>query len=420
MSDHTYTNCQARALALLKGEDNVFLTGAAGTGKSWLITEFLKTKNKKFYPIVASTGTAALLVGGRTFHSYFGLGIMEGGRHATVARAEKNGRLVTRIQQAQCIIIDEVSMLPGETLATAEQIARVLRDSDEPWGGLRVIAVGDFAQLPPVRRGDDDQDWAFTHQVWQRSLFTSAYLQTNVRTDEQELINILNKVRNGEIDHSLYTFFEQRKLDPDQEFEGTLLFAHRRNVDGYNKQQLAKIERKAWEFKTDYNGEAAYITRLKRDCPLPEVLTLKEGALVMLRKNDTAFPYKYVNGTLGHVHDISGHTLTLQLLNGKVIDLKKTEFSILDGHGKTRAAATNFPVTLAWASTIHKAQGASIDSLLVDLSRLWESGQAYVALSRARSIQGLHITSWEPDSIITDPLVQQFYQQIKQEWDSSL
>ena len=413
-----FTPCQAKAFHLLQGQENIFLTGAAGTGKSFLLRCFLQDKPHKSHPVLASTGTAALLVDGRTFHSFFGLGIMEGGRAATVARVLNTGTCIKRIRDAECIVIDEVSMLSGETLAAAEQIARQAREKDEPWGGLRIITVGDFAQLPPVQDGSAQKDWAFTHPVWAHTGFQSIYLRTPVRTTEPALLHVLNSVRAGQVTQEVGEFLQRRLYDPEFEFEGTRLYPRRREADAYNFQKLSLIESPMREFATDYTGEARGIEQLKKQCPIPELLQLKTGALVMLRKNDTSFPYKYVNGTLGTVMDMKPDVLTLQLLSGKVVEIFPEVFSLIDGNGRKRASAENFPVMLAWATTIHKAQGASIDRLMVNISGLWESGHAYVALSRAQSEAGLYVERWDPQSIFIDQVVQHFYAQVEVEWDT--
>ena len=411
------TPCQAKALHLLEGTSNVFLTGAAGTGKSFLLQQFLRGKDWNTHPILASTGTAAMLVGGRTFHSFFGLGILEGGKDATVARVLRNGRLLGRLQAATCIIIDEISMLSGETLATAEHIARMLRDTTKPWGGLRIIAVGDFAQLPPVQSNGGPIDWAFAHTVWKDSAFVPAYLETPIRTTEPRLLAALNTIREGRVDNSVVDFLQSRTSCNQDLSDGTRLFPHRASADRYNDQKLDTLPGEPAVFSTQYEGSSAHKEQIKRQCPIPETLQLKIGALVMFRKNDVSYPYLYVNGTLATVINISRDMLTLRLMNGKTLDVGRATFSLIDGNGNEKATAYNFPLTLAWATTIHKAQGASIDTLFVQLTRLWESGHAYVALSRARTEEGLFIEQWDDRSIFIDPLVQSFYETIRQQWE---
>jgi len=413
-----FSPCQAKALHLLESDANVFLTGSAGTGKSELLRQYLKGKGRQRYPVLASTGVAAILVDGRTFHSFFSLGICEGGRKATVARALKSHRLKSRLERAGCIVIDEVSMLSGEVFATAEEIARLARGNEAPWGGLRIIAVGDFAQLPPVQPEANVKDWAFHHPVWEHTQFVPTFLQTTMRMTEPRFLRVLRDVREGIVSDEVCTFLDERRTSDNARFDGTHLFPHRASADRHNAARLQRIEQPLWSFETYYKGAKMSLEQLQRQCPIPKVLHLKKDALVMLRKNDTSFPYDYVNGSLGVITGSEEGVLHIRLLEGKDIAITRQTFSLLDGDGNERAAAYNFPVTLAWATTIHKAQGASIDRLMINISGLWESGHAYVALSRARSEKGLFIAEWDPESIFVDPAVQTFYQKVRTQWET--
>lgn len=412
------TSCQTKALDILERQGNVFLTGAAGTGKSFLLNRYLKGKPSEAFPVVASTGAAAVLIGGRTFHSFFGLGIMEGGVDETVLRALRSKKLVNRLLAAVCVVIDEVSMLSGATLMAAERIARAARNRDEPWGGLRIITVGDFAQLPPVTPGAAEKDWAFRHQVWKDSAFLPALMSTVMRTKDSDFLDILNFVRSGTVNDEVRSFLDARTGYANDDTEGTRLYAHRHSADAFNHRKLDAIAGSPRSFQTEYAGEARVLDTAKRAMPIPEVLHLKEGALVMMRKNDANEPQLYVNGSLGHVRRIEEDLLVVELLGGDVVEVEKQKFSYLDGDGKELLAAWNFPVTLAWATTIHKAQGASLDSLIVDLAALWEPGQAYVALSRVRSSGLLYVERWNPSSIRAEPLVTQLYDSMAEEMSS--
>ncbi len=408
------TDCQQKALDILQREGNVFLTGAAGTGKSYLLNKYLADKPSDAFPVVASTGAAAVLIGGRTFHSFFGLGLMEGGLAATIDRAARSKKLILRLQRACCVVIDEISMLSGATLYAAEQIARRLRNSDAPWGGLRIIAVGDFAQLPPVTSGMMQKDWAFLHDVWRESDFQPALLSTVMRTQDTDFLDILNFVRAGEVNDTVRNFLNARMDTASQETEGTRLYPHRAKADEYNLRRLHSIPGTIRSFETQYKGDARLFESAKRSMPIPDVLQIKEGALIMMRKNDISGERLFVNGTLGHITHIGEDLLQIKLLSGDVIEVEQEKFSSLDGDGKEVMSAWNFPVTLAWATTIHKAQGASLDRMIVDLASLWEPGQAYVALSRVRSTDGLHIERWTPSSIKAEPLVTAFYDDMAQ------
>lgn len=411
------TPCQERAYESLSGTGNVFLTGGAGSGKSFLVRYFLKDKSTKEFPVLASTGAAAVLVGGRTFHSFFGLGILEGGPEATIEKAARNRQVVRRLKKINGFIVDEVSMLSGVILATAEIICRRVRDSDEPWGGLRVIAVGDFAQLPPVERNSSAKSWAFQHPVWTWSGFKTEYLRTQTRCRDEEYMRILNKVREGNVTQEVVDYLNSKIVTGDQEFTGTRLFPRRDQTDHFNLKKLNELKTPLIKLETVYTGQARLVEQLKKVAPIPEVLHLKENALVMIRQNDPQG--RWVNGTTGYVEKMSTEmggmfvkALKIRLLNGRLAELEKQSFTLLDADGEVVASATNFPVSLAYASTIHKAQGATLDRLWVDLKQLWEPGQAYVALSRISQGSDLWVEAWQPRAIRTDPHVTQFYDDI--------
>ena len=402
------TSCQERAYSALQGSDNVFVTGGAGSGKSFLVRYFLRGKDTKEFPVLASTGAAAVLVGGRTFHSFFGLGIMEGGVEATVEKASRNRQVVRRLKKISGFIVDEVSMLSGPTLKAAELIARRVRESDLPWGGLRVVAVGDFAQLPPVERTTSaTRGWAFLDPVWSWSGFQTCYLRTQTRCRDEDYMRILASIREGVVTAEVKAYLNGKVSKPAADFDGTRLFPRRDETERFNLSRLENLRSPAQRFETIYSGDAKSVETLKKYAPVPESLILKEGALVMLRQNDPIG--RWVNGSTGHIEKIHPNRLQITLLNGRHIEIEKASFSLMSAEGETVAAAVNYPVTLAWASTIHKAQGATLDRMAVNLSQLWEPGQAYVALSRLTSGHELCIESWEERSIRVDPSVVRFY-----------
>lgn len=402
------TPCQAKADAALRGSQNIFLTGGAGSGKSFLIRHFLRTQNLREFPVLASTGAAAVLIGGRTFHSFFGLGILEGGVEATVEKAAKNRQVVRRLKKIKGFIVDEVSMLSGPTLRAAEVIARRVRDSDLPWGGLRVIAVGDFAQLPPIERGGGQKrSWAFLDSVWTFSGFETQFLRTQTRCRDEEYIRVLNDVREGRVTPLVRDYLNSKMGPVADDFEGTRLFPRRDETERFNLSKLDALGGQAIRFETVYTGDARMIESLKKYSPLPDALFLKEKALVMLRQNDPQG--RWVNGTTGHITSIKKTELKIELLNGRMIEIEPASFSLLDAEGNVNASAMNFPVSLAWASTIHKSQGATLDKMMVNLSNLWEPGQAYVALSRLQQGADLSVEKWDARSIRVDNDVVNFY-----------
>ena len=410
------TPCQSLALKDLQSTDNIFLTGEAGTGKSFLIHHYILRYSPKA-PILASTGAAAVLIGGRTFHSFFALGILEGGREKTVEKALKNGKLRKRLKECDEIIIDEISMLPGEVLATAEEIARTAREVDSPWGGLRVIAVGDFAQLPPVTRFSARRDWGFLHPIWKFSQFRTLCLKSPVRFIDSDFYQALNSIRMGKMTDKVKSILQQRGEEEWPE-DVTHLYPRRNKVKEYNDKRLDDLDSRLVSIETLYSGRAPFVEQLKRNSPIPEALHLKEGAYVMLQQNDPIG--RWVNGSTGWVRNIGNEKILVELTNGRFVKVAKVTFSQLNAEGDIVAEALNFPLTLAYATTIHKSQGQTFEKAVMDLKGLWEPGQAYVALSRLRDQGGLYLKGWDIKSFRVDPAVEKFYEYIQGLGDQAL
>ncbi len=402
---------QSYALDMCESGENIFLTGGAGSGKSYVIREFMKNKDAKQIPILASTGAAAVLLGGRTFHSFFGLGIMEGGTQATLHRLLQNKATLKRIKKVEAVVIDEISMIPGEALMVAELAAQQARESTLPWGGLRVIAVGDFGQLPPVAKYGQKRDWCFLNPVWQKSDFQLCELKLNQRIHNNEFLNVLADIREGQLSARAREFLQERTKPHDEEHSGTRLFPRREQSETYNQKKLAEINETELLVDSIYLGEQKYIDILGKSAPVPAQLKLKIGCRVMFLKND--MQKRWVNGTRGTLVSFAADHLTIRKDGGREVTVEKVSFSLLDADANVKASVIQFPLNLAYATTIHKSQGATLDELWCDLGALWEPGHAYVALSRVREPSGLHIVRWSPRSFITDPEVQQFYNRIK-------
>jgi ATP-dependent exoDNAse (exonuclease V) alpha subunit len=402
------------------GKKNIFLTGGAGTGKSFLIRHFLSSQTKAI-PILASTGAAAILVGGRTFHSFFGLGILQGGHQAAFERAVTNKRLKKRLRDTNTLIIDEISMLSWDVLDLAESIARALRLSDEPWGGIRIIAVGDFSQLPPVSRGPlfdgpgdlgfwktdrgTQKPWAFFGEAWARSAFKIMHLKEVMRTGDRDFLRVLDDIRVGAVSERVLSFLKKQSREY-VDTDVTHLFPRRKQTEYFNRARLSEIESDSKSYETFYGGDQRYFEFLQREAPVPTILELKKGALVMVRVNDPK--QRYVNGTIGRITALKEELIEIDV-EGRRFEIEKFAFGVMDADGNEVAFAKNFPVSLAYASTIHKIQGATVDRLHVDLTGLWEPGQAYVALSRVRRGKDVTVGNWTEASIKADPIVMSFY-----------
>lgn len=401
---------QELALEMLHSGENVFLTGGAGSGKSTVVRRFMKDQDKKELPLLASTGAAAVLVGGRTFHSFFGLGIMDGGAAATFERACQDKRLMSRLRKVEGVVIDEISMIPGSALRVAENLARVARESHLPWGGMRVIAVGDFAQLPPVSK-TGDRDWSFMSPVWRDSGFQVCQLSHNQRVQDDKFLDVLADVRHGFVTPRVKAYLESRLREHDEEHPAPRLFPLRRQSEEYNQRRLFEIPSEPIEIESVYFGSERHVEILRKNAPVPERLVLKEGCHVLFLQND---PQKrWVNGTRGEVVDIQSDKIIVQKQGGREVQVEKSSFSMQDAEGKIVASVLQYPLTLAYATTIHKSQGATLDELWCDLGALWEPGQAYVALSRLTSGEGLYLLRWNPRSVLTDPRVMDFYRELR-------
>lgn len=433
LSEINWTEDQKLATEKLNSTQNIFLTGGAGTGKSTVIQNYLREglDGTKTVAVLASTGTAAILLGGRTFHSFFGLGIMEGGVENVVARATKHQGILQRLRKTDMVLLDEISMIGASEWMAAEKIARIARKRNaEPWGGLRMVAIGDFAQLPPIVKTpmysansdpfsqdlfsqevrEPEKPWCFLTETWHKTEFDSVNLKEVVRSQDAYWNEILNELRWGNFTQRAKEILDERIKKVPLEFHGTRLFSRRAQVDRLNHERLHTLKGSVKEYNTVYVGHAQRIDELKRNAPVGEMLVLKEGALVMFRQNDPEL--KYVNETLGTIIRLKDDEVRVELLNGRTIDLKPTSFNVLDAEGNPAATATNFPLNLAWACTIHKAQGATLDKAHVDLRGVWEHGQSYVALSRVRSLDDLTLEGYTPNGFKIDPAVKDFYRRM--------
>lgn len=407
---------QKKALLACLGSDHSFLTGGAGTGKSFLVNRY-RTAMRELgvdVPVVASTGAAAVLVGGQTFHRFFGL---DGATdvEALVTRALAKPYIWPRMNRTESIILDEVSMLPGYALEAAYLIAQRARRSEAPWGGMGVLAVGDFRQLPPVvKERNEPKPWCFLTKAWEQTKFKPVMLTEPVRSVDPDFIKILWDARVGALTDRMRAFLDERTVGEVDE-DIPRVYARKVSVENYNMTKLEALPGKARATTTEYTGHGRYLEDIRRNAPIPENLVLKPGALVMMRQNckmDT-----YVNGSLGHVTQISGDTVYVKLLSGLLIAVQPSVFMLTDEMGDVLATASNYPMTLAWATTIHKSQGATMDAALLDLAGLWEAGQLYVALSRVRTPQGVKVISWNKGSFRIDKKVTEFHKKMVAEME---
>lgn len=371
---------------------NVFLTGAPGAGKTYVLNEFVGRAMRagKKVAVTASTGIAATHLGGTTIHTWSGLGIRDSLSKDDIKWLEGNDKLIKRYNATDILVIDEVSMLHGARLDMLNQSAKLLRKSELPFGGLQVILVGDLFQLPPVTRGPGPIDFVYASDAWAEINPQICYITEQHRQEGHDgLLNLLEAMRRNELeDEHRMIVGERMGKRPPADLVLTRLYAHNVDVEGINLQHLNALTTTSKTFKMDSKGNKARLEALTKSVLAPESLVLKVGAEVMFVANN--FAEGFVNGSRGIVTGFSGDRPMVQLLNGRTIYVEPHSWSVNED-GKVRAEVSQLPLRLAWAITIHKSQGMSLDAAEVDLSKAFTPGMGYVALSRVRSLDGLYL-----------------------------
>lgn len=402
---------QNEALEIMKSRKNIFLTGEAGSGKTYTVNKFIEWLREEGigFAITASTGIAATHVGGSTIHSWSGIGIHKNATQDWIEKKLVNDPyLVKRLQSVGVLIIDEVSMIDATLLNDVEAMVRTARPiksesglyklGGEAWGGLQVIFVGDFFQLPPVTKGTA-MKFAFESHAWKKAAPAVCYLTEQHRQEDVEFYDILQAIRTSKI-----TDVHRNKLyacTANGRQPQTRLFTHNRDVDFINDQKLAELEGEAHEFQMIEEGMQSsekaneyLLGILKKGCLSPERLILKEGARVMFTRNkyeEESRERLWVNGTIGTVIEFSEEGKpVIETVDGDVF-IPELETWELKENDIVKARIKQLPLKLAWAVTVHKSQGMTLDEASVDLSEAFEFGQGYVALSRVRSLSGLFI-----------------------------
>ena len=417
---------QKEALNILKTGVNVFLTGEPGAGKTYTLNEYVNYLRSSGVEvaITASTGIAATHIGGMTIHSWSGIGIKRKLDKYDLDKISSSEYISKRINRAKVLVIDEVSMLSSETLSMVEAVCREVKQSDEVFGGLQVIFVGDFFQLPPVVKRVEEQDpqatlipneresiFAYDCFAWENAKPVVCYITEQYRQDDREFLSILSAIRQNTFNKNHLYQIEKRKVQKDNFPENIpKLFSHNINVDFVNDETLSKIEKEVKIFTMSSQGKEILVSILQKGCLSPEKLSLKIGAEVMFTKNNQK--EKFVNGTLGVVVDFhkSSKYPIVKTKNNRLIVVEPMEWSV-EENGKIRAKIIQIPLRLAWAITVHKSQGMSMDGAIMDLSHVFEYGQGYVALSRVRRLSGLYIIGFNekafqvhPDVLLKDKI----------------
>jgi ATP-dependent DNA helicase PIF1 len=426
-----------------------------------LLREIISGLRKKFLrepdrvAVTASTGLAACNIGGVTIHSFSGIGLGKEPAEDLVKKIRRNAKAKQRWLRTKVLIVDEVSMVDGDLFDKLEQIARTIRNNGRPFGGIQLVITGDFFQLPPVPESGKASKFAFDAGTWNTSIEHTIGLHHVFRQKDPVFANMLNEMREGRM--SIESIANFRKLDrplpaAEGNIEATELFPTRMEVERANSLRMQQLHGDIFSFEARDGGTVTnkeQRDRLLQNCMVPEVVQLKKGAQVMLVKNmdDTL-----VNGSLGkvigfmteqqftfwkeHEEDMLEGTIsedqmknemaktTLGVSTAQVFPLIR--FTIADGttrdllckredwkvelpNGEVQASRSQIPLILAWALSIHKAQGQTLERVRVDLGRVFEKGQAYVALSRATSMAGLQILRFDPRKIMAHEKVRSFW-----------
>jgi len=414
---------QNTALNILKTGQNVFLTGSAGTGKTYILNEYiLYLKSRKIFPtIIAPTGIAASHLGGQTIHSYFSLGIRDEIDESFVQNLLDKKYLQVRFSKLKVLIIDETSMVSPFIFSSMDTILKAFKKSNKAFGGIQVILSGDFFQLPPIAKSKSDKRFAWQSPAWKELDLQTCYLEKKFRQDDNVLISILDEIRSGNITQNTYDALNSRINAPlDTSFKPTKLYTHNLDVDKINNDELNKLPTQAHNFTYTSEGAKSNIEKIFKSSMVQENMVLKKDAVVMFIKNN---PEKgYINGTTGIVTDFSKdeNLPIVKLSNGYTVKVPLEDWSIENDKGSITAKVSQLPLKLAWAITIHKSQGMTLDSAQIDLSKTFEVGQGYVALSRIKNIEGLQLLGFNDTALMVDSLILSIDSRIKQASQKSI
>lgn len=416
---------------LINNGENLFITGYAGTGKSYILN---KLKKKFQIDVTSTTGLAAVNIQGQTIHSWAGVGICNKPIQDVVEKILKRAKLKKQISECKILAIDEISMLDAKTFDYIDQVLRNLRDGNKPFGGIQVLLFGDFFQLPPVEK---ESGFCFNSKTWQALDLKTIFLEKIYRQNDEKFIKSLNNLRLNQLTENDIRLFYDREVNYNT-YESDILhiFSTNKEADNYNvfkfnsvqKPQFVfnsidKIHRKRTVIEVDKNDLDERLTKFDlltletfdKSCKAPSALELKEGCRVMLLKN-LNFNKGLINGATGTVielkKDENEETILVQFDNGVEEIISKHIFEAYRD-GEVVVSREQYPLRLAYGITIHKSQGMTLDKLIVDCNRIFECGQVYVALSRIKSIDGLYLKSFNPQKVRANGEVLKFYQSLK-------
>lgn len=404
------TLSQATALEVLRCGVNAFLTGEPGSGKTYTTRQYLRWLRERRVPcaVTASTGIAATHLGGLTVHAWCGVGVRRAVDQDLLQRLQKFPQVVRRVTEAKVLVIDEVSMLSAETLDAVDQCCRGLRGDPRPFGGMQAVFVGDFFQLPPVRGEDESSlppdavdDFAFRAAAWREAKPVVCYLGEQHRQEDPLHLGMLDALRRRAVTEETRALLAAR-CGVEARPGAVRLYAHNADVDRINADALDRLSGETRSYAMTAKGAKGVVQALARGCTSPETLALKRGAKVVFTRNDPQG--RWVNGTLGVVlgYDPETEYPLVRDARGEVLLAEPASWSY-EEDGKVIAEIKQVPLRLAWALTVHKSQGMSLDAAHIDLSRAFAWGQGYVALSRVRTLDGMTLEGFNARALEVHP-----------------
>ncbi|MCK9587906.1 MAG: PIF1 family DEAD/DEAH box helicase [Terrimicrobiaceae bacterium] len=415
---------QDQAFDIMRLGRNVFLTGAAGNGKSYLVRKYVEylNKNKVHVGVTASTGIAATQIDGRTIHSWAGIGINDNMTDKELTKLFYNNDVRSRITEAKVLIIDEISMLGANILDLIDRVCKKLKQSKEPFGGTQVILCGDFFQLPPIpnRETGEPVEFAFASQVWREANFAVCYLEKQYRQTDDQYLEILNNIRHSNVtDALLSALFSRHGKSIHGVAKPTKLYTHNVDVDAINAMELAALPSEPVQYRMTTKGDPKLVHTLKKYCMVPEILELKKDAMVMFVKNNQG--KGYVNGTLGTVigFDKDDNYPIVETLSGRKVLAKPSSWKVMDEE-EVQAEIVQVPIRLAWAITVHKSQGMSLDAAEIDLSKAFAEGMGYVALSRVRTLAGIKLDGLNEMALRVNPEITELDNNLKAQSETNV
>ena len=397
---------QSLALNILKSGQNVFLTGSAGAGKTHVLNEYIKYLKARKVPVAvtASTGIAATHMNGMTIHSWSGIGIKDKISRSGLLVLETKKYLKKNLNKAKVLIIDEISMLHKNQLELVNTVLKHFKKNNEPFGGIQVVLSGDFFQLPPIGDEAPKEKFSFMAPAWVEAKLAICYLTEQFRQKDNDLNHILNEIRTGSLsEYSRQKLIEAQNNTHDEDLTPTKLYTHNIDVDRINSKHLENLDGRQKEFDATTKGNQKILETFKKSVQASENIVLKKGAKVMFVRNNPEAGY--INGSLGEVIDYSDEGFPIvKLLNGKKIVANEENWTVENDSGTALATYIQVPLRLAWAITVHKSQGMTLDAAEIDLSKTFEKGQGYVALSRLKELKTLKLLGFNETALQVDRL----------------